>query len=113
MGLGEYTEQFSTKLDDFAESNGVVKMLAERSQLPEKLLVRYIFAGLLMILLIMSFQALFSSMFCMVIPMYMSLKALAHDDVEASKVCLNYWVLYAIFSILEIPAYPVIYFIPF
>merc|ERR1719285_1512647 len=65
-----------------------------------------------MILLIMTFQALFSSMFCMVIPMYMSLKALAHNDAQASKLCLNYWVLYAIFSILEIIAYPVIYFIP-
>merc|ERR1719289_672138 len=69
-------------------------------------------AGLLMILLILSFQAIFSSLFCMVIPMYMSLKALAHNDTEASRLCLNYWVLYAIFSILEILVYPVIYFIP-
>merc|ERR1712060_797913 len=76
------------------------------------LLVRYILSGLLVILLLMSFQAFFSSLFCMVIPMYMSLKALAHNDTEASRLCLNYWVLYAIFSILEILVYPVIYFIP-
>merc|ERR1740137_358804 len=65
-----------------------------------------------MILLFMSFQALFSSMVCMVIPMYMSLKALAHNDPQALRLCLNYWVLYAIFSILETVLYPAIYFIP-
>jgi hypothetical protein len=108
----QYKELFSAKLDDFAESNGVVKMLSERTQLQEKVLVRYISTGLVMILLLMSFQALFSSMFCLVIPIYMSLKALAHSDAHAAKLCLNYWVLYASFSILEIVAYPVIYFIP-
>merc|ERR1719204_1419841 len=65
-----------------------------------------------MVLLLVSFQKLFSSMFCIVIPMYMSMKALAHDDAKASKSCLNYWVLYASFSTLEVLLYPIIYFIP-
>merc|ERR1719204_1825358 len=44
--------------------------------------------------------------------MYMSLKAIAHNDEQASKLSLNYWVLYAIFSTLEVLLYPLIYFIP-
>merc|ERR1719513_208244 len=112
LRFNEYKELVSSKLDEFAESSGVIKMLSERTGLPDKVLLRYITTGLIMILLIVSFQALFSSMFCMVIPMYMSLKALANNDEEASKLSLNYWVLYAIFSILEVLLYPVIYFIP-
>jgi len=108
----EYKQLFSAKLDGFAESNGLVKMMAERTKLPEKVFVRYITTGLVMVLLLLSFQKLFSSMFCIVIPMYMSIKALAHDDAKASKSCLNYWVLYAGFSTLEVLLYPLIYFIP-
>merc|ERR1711920_323713 len=97
----------------FAENNQLIQMVSERTLIPERLLVRYSLTALLMILLIVTFQSLFTSLFCMVLPMYASLKALTRHDVEGTRLCLNYWVLYAFFSISEIVLYPLIYFIPF
>merc|ERR550517_470891 len=78
----------------------------------KKKLVRLILGGILLLLLVLSFQALFTSIFCSCIPMYMSMKAMLHENEKASRLCLNYWVIYSLFCVLETVFYPIVYFVP-
>merc|ERR1719397_522194 len=107
-----YKKMLTAKLDNFAETNYAIKLLAYRTQMEPKKLVRMIVTCIMLLLLIISFQALFTSIFCSYVPMYMSMKALVSGDNRASTLCLNYWVLYSLFCILEIIFYPLVYFIP-
>jgi hypothetical protein len=110
--FAEYYKMVMTMVDNFAETNWVMRFLAYRTNMEPKKLIRGIIGCILLLLLILSFQTLFTSIFCSCIPMYMSMKAMVYGDDKATRLCLNYWVLYSLFCIFEVVFYPIVYFIP-
>jgi len=110
--IEEWRKIASMKLDDFANSNEAVQSLALKTNIPGPKLVRYAATGALVCVVMLSAQKLCMAIFCLMVPLYMSLKALVHKDNRASVLCLNYWAIYAIFTTLETSLSMFLYFIP-
>lgn len=93
--LAEYYKLAMTKVDHFAETNWVMQLLANCSNMMSELIKIMSF-----VLVWIYCPTLVTGIVCIYIPMYMSMKAIVHQNDKAIMLCLNFWIIYRLFCIV-------------